>query len=199
MRACGASFRGGACSLFRSFLMLLFLAHFLKTGVFSFTPPRVYPQSTSPTGRFVQVFGRRLAPEAMPQAASRVATSEEAKTLSSTFTGRQSATPSHQLYGSVGLMSQKSWQRPVPPEASAVGTLTQSQIGSFSLRFHDTFCWLDVWVGHATTEPPKVKLTRHWYTNVPRRETTYSRCTVSTVGLPKLTDHEARLVYPACG
>ena len=75
--------------------MLLFLGHFLKTGVFSLIPPRVNPQSTSGAGRLVHVFGRRLAPEAMPQAASSEATSAEAKTLSATVTGRQSATPSH--------------------------------------------------------------------------------------------------------
>ena len=72
---------GGVRALLRSLRMLLFLGHFLKTGVFSFIPPRVNPQSTSGAGRFVHVFGRRLAPEAMPQPDERASASTRRKSL----------------------------------------------------------------------------------------------------------------------
>ena len=47
--------------------------------------------------RDVHVLGRWLAPAAIPQAFSKAVTSEDVQMVSATLTGKQSATPSHQL------------------------------------------------------------------------------------------------------
>ena len=82
--------------------------------------------------RLVQVLGRRLSPEAKPQAPSNASISGWVKSMSSTFVGRQLASPSHHSYGIFGLYWQTDVHTPVAASVIVDGRLIHVHSATFS-------------------------------------------------------------------